>query len=135
MRTARAARGLFDTADAVAGAAMRAGIHYVDVCAEQETARTTLKKFEEPARQAGVAPRGQGPIGGAMAVRGEPFEHPEMLQDRRDRGRHRLADTDAVRRRTVDQANGQLGRKVRKRDRRGAAGRPGPYDGDVEIGQ
>jgi short subunit dehydrogenase-like uncharacterized protein len=44
-----------DTADAVAGAAMRAGIHYVDVCAEQETARTTLKKLEEPARQAGVA--------------------------------------------------------------------------------
>jgi NAD(P)-dependent dehydrogenase (short-subunit alcohol dehydrogenase family) len=44
-----------DTADAVASAAMRAEIHYVDVCAEQETALATLTKFDEPARQAGVA--------------------------------------------------------------------------------
>ena len=43
------------TANAVAAAAMRAGIHYVDVCAEQETARATLERFEEPARQAGIA--------------------------------------------------------------------------------
>jgi hypothetical protein len=44
-----------DTADAVTSAAMRAGIHYVDVCAEQAVAQATLDKFDEPARQAGVA--------------------------------------------------------------------------------
>jgi short subunit dehydrogenase-like uncharacterized protein len=44
-----------DTADAVVGAALRAGIHYVDVCAEQGTAAKTLEKFDAPARQAGVA--------------------------------------------------------------------------------
>jgi short subunit dehydrogenase-like uncharacterized protein len=44
-----------DTADAVASAAMRAEIHYVDVCAEQETTLATLKKFNEPARRAGIA--------------------------------------------------------------------------------
>jgi hypothetical protein len=33
---------------------MRAGIHYVDVCAEQVSARATLNKFDEPARRAGV---------------------------------------------------------------------------------
>jgi short subunit dehydrogenase-like uncharacterized protein len=44
-----------DTADAVASAAMRAGIHYVDVCAEQASARATLDKFDEPARRAGIA--------------------------------------------------------------------------------
>jgi short subunit dehydrogenase-like uncharacterized protein len=44
-----------DTADTVASAAMRAGIHYVDVCAEQASTRATLDKFDEPARRAGVA--------------------------------------------------------------------------------
>jgi NAD(P)-dependent dehydrogenase (short-subunit alcohol dehydrogenase family) len=44
-----------DTADAVANAALRAGIHYVDVCAEQVSASQTLEKFDAPARQAGVA--------------------------------------------------------------------------------
>ena len=44
-----------DTADAVASAALRAGMHYVDVAAEQVSASQTLEKFDEPARQAGVA--------------------------------------------------------------------------------
>jgi NAD(P)-dependent dehydrogenase (short-subunit alcohol dehydrogenase family) len=44
-----------DTADAVASAALRARIHYLDVCAEQGSAEKTLEKFDEPARQAGVA--------------------------------------------------------------------------------
>jgi uncharacterized protein YbjT (DUF2867 family) len=43
-----------DTADAVASAAMRARIHYVDVTAEQASARTTLEKFDKAAREAGV---------------------------------------------------------------------------------
>src|SRR6267143_2189480 len=43
-----------DTADAIASAAVRAGIHYVDVCAEQISASKTLEKFDEPARKAGV---------------------------------------------------------------------------------
>ena len=42
-----------DTAEAVA-AAMRAKIHYLDVCAEQLAANGTLEKFDEPARKAGV---------------------------------------------------------------------------------
>jgi short subunit dehydrogenase-like uncharacterized protein len=44
-----------DTADAVAGAALRAGIHYVDVCAEQASAKKTLESFDAGARQASVA--------------------------------------------------------------------------------
>ena len=44
-----------DTADAVTSAALRAGIHYVDVAAEQVSVEKTLEKFDEPARQAGVA--------------------------------------------------------------------------------
>jgi len=44
-----------DTADAVVSAALRAGIHYVDVAAEQVSAGQTLEKFDEPARKAGVA--------------------------------------------------------------------------------
>jgi short subunit dehydrogenase-like uncharacterized protein len=44
-----------DTADAVADAALRSGIHYVDVCAEQVSASKTLEQFDQPARQAGVA--------------------------------------------------------------------------------
>jgi len=44
-----------DTADAIASAALRARIHYLDVCAEQGSAEKTLEKFDEPARQAGVA--------------------------------------------------------------------------------
>src|SRR2546425_7968023 len=43
-----------DTADALAQAALRAGIHYVDICAEQLTAHKTLEKFDEPARKAGI---------------------------------------------------------------------------------
>jgi short subunit dehydrogenase-like uncharacterized protein len=43
-----------DTADAVVSAALRAGIHYVDVCAEQIAANQTLEKFDQAARQAGV---------------------------------------------------------------------------------
>lgn len=44
-----------DTAAAVAGAALRAGIHYADVCAEQGPAQQTLATFDIPAREAGVA--------------------------------------------------------------------------------
>jgi short subunit dehydrogenase-like uncharacterized protein len=43
-----------DTADAIASAALRAEVHYVDVCAEQISASKTLEKFDEPARKAGV---------------------------------------------------------------------------------
>jgi short subunit dehydrogenase-like uncharacterized protein len=44
-----------DTADAVASAALRAGIHYIDVTAEQVSVGQTLEKFDEPARKVGVA--------------------------------------------------------------------------------
>jgi len=43
-----------DTADAVITAALRAKIHYLDVTAEQESARRTYEKFAVPAREAGV---------------------------------------------------------------------------------
>jgi short subunit dehydrogenase-like uncharacterized protein len=43
-----------DTADAVAAAALRADIHYLDVTAEQPSARATLEKYGGPAREAGV---------------------------------------------------------------------------------
>jgi short subunit dehydrogenase-like uncharacterized protein len=43
-----------DTAHAVASAALRAGIHYMDVTAEQPSARASFETFEEPARNAGV---------------------------------------------------------------------------------
>jgi hypothetical protein len=44
-----------ETADAVANAALRAGIHYLDVTAEQPSARTTLEKYDGAAREAGIA--------------------------------------------------------------------------------
>jgi short subunit dehydrogenase-like uncharacterized protein len=44
-----------DTAEAVAAAALRANIHYLDVCAEQVAAGSTLEKFHKPAQKAGVA--------------------------------------------------------------------------------
>ena len=44
-----------DTADAVAAAALRARIHYLDVTAEQASAQATLDNFDAPARDAGVA--------------------------------------------------------------------------------
>ena len=43
-----------DTAHAVASAALRTSIHYVDVTAEQVSARATFEAFDEPARTAGV---------------------------------------------------------------------------------
>jgi len=43
-----------DTAHAVASAALRTSIHYVDVTAEQASARATFEAFGEPARTAGV---------------------------------------------------------------------------------
>jgi short subunit dehydrogenase-like uncharacterized protein len=43
-----------DTAHAVACAALRTSIHYVDVTAEQASARATFEAFGEPARTAGV---------------------------------------------------------------------------------
>ena len=43
-----------DTANAVASAALRAKIHYLDVTAEQASAQATFDAFDGPARQAGV---------------------------------------------------------------------------------
>ncbi|HEX8805990.1 MAG TPA: saccharopine dehydrogenase NADP-binding domain-containing protein [Candidatus Aquilonibacter sp.] len=43
-----------DTAEAVAEAALRAGIHYLDVTAEQASALATLDAFDAPARAAGI---------------------------------------------------------------------------------
>ncbi|HLY91018.1 MAG TPA: saccharopine dehydrogenase NADP-binding domain-containing protein [Acetobacteraceae bacterium] len=44
-----------DTADAVVSAALRAGIHYLDVTAEQPSARATLDSYDAAARHAGIA--------------------------------------------------------------------------------
>jgi NAD(P)-dependent dehydrogenase (short-subunit alcohol dehydrogenase family) len=44
-----------ETADAVANAALRARIHYLDVTAEQASARSMLESYDVPARQAGIA--------------------------------------------------------------------------------
>jgi short subunit dehydrogenase-like uncharacterized protein len=44
-----------ETADAVADAALRAGIHYLDVTAEQPGARVTIEKYDVAARKAGIA--------------------------------------------------------------------------------
>jgi short subunit dehydrogenase-like uncharacterized protein len=43
-----------ETADRLAAAAVRNGVHYLDVSAEQPSARETLEKFGGPAREAGV---------------------------------------------------------------------------------
>jgi short subunit dehydrogenase-like uncharacterized protein len=43
-----------DTADAVAGAALRARIHYLDVSAEQTSAQTTFDRFGDVAAETGV---------------------------------------------------------------------------------
>ena len=53
--TINCAGPFLDTADAVAGAALRAGIHYLDITAEQASARATLDRYDVAARQAGVA--------------------------------------------------------------------------------
>lgn len=44
-----------DTAHLLASAAIASGAHYLDVTAEQASARETLEAFDEPARRAGVA--------------------------------------------------------------------------------
>jgi hypothetical protein len=44
-----------ETADAVAAAALRHGIHYLDVTAEQASVRATLDKYDIPAHKAGIA--------------------------------------------------------------------------------
>lgn len=44
-----------DTADAVVRAALRAGIHYLDVTAEQPSVQATFERHEAAARDAGVA--------------------------------------------------------------------------------
>lgn len=49
-----AAGPFLDTADPVIGAALAAGCHYIDVTAEQESARATLQGWDAPAREAGV---------------------------------------------------------------------------------
>jgi uncharacterized protein YbjT (DUF2867 family) len=45
-----------DTAEAVAAAALRLGIHYLDVTAEQPSARATFERFDGAARESGIAP-------------------------------------------------------------------------------
>ena len=44
-----------DSAEAVAAAALRAEIHYLDVAAEQVITARMLEKFDVPARNAGIA--------------------------------------------------------------------------------
>ena len=44
-----------DTAQAVASAAIRTGIHYLDLCAEQSVTRQLMAKMAAPARKAGIA--------------------------------------------------------------------------------
>lgn len=44
-----------ETADALVNAALRAGIHYLDVSAEQPSVRAMLDKYDGAAREAGVA--------------------------------------------------------------------------------
>ena len=44
-----------ETSDAVAAAALRTGIHYLDVTAEQPSVRATLDKYHIPAGKAGIA--------------------------------------------------------------------------------
>ena len=44
-----------ETSDAVAAAALRTGIHYLDITAEQPSVRATLDKYDLPARKAGIA--------------------------------------------------------------------------------
>jgi hypothetical protein len=44
-----------ETADAVVGSALRIGIHYLDVSAEQPSTRATLDKYDIAAREAGIA--------------------------------------------------------------------------------
>jgi hypothetical protein len=43
-----------ETANAVAGAALRSRIHYLDVTAEQPSAQATFDSFDAPAREVGV---------------------------------------------------------------------------------
>jgi short subunit dehydrogenase-like uncharacterized protein len=43
-----------DTADAVASAALRSGIHYLDVTAEQPSAQAIFENFDKAAQEAGV---------------------------------------------------------------------------------
>jgi short subunit dehydrogenase-like uncharacterized protein len=49
-----AAGPFVDTADAVASAALRARIHYIDVAAEQPSTTNLYDRFDGPARKAGV---------------------------------------------------------------------------------
>jgi NAD(P)-dependent dehydrogenase (short-subunit alcohol dehydrogenase family) len=43
-----------ETADPLAAAALRGGVHYLDVSAEQATTQAILEKYDGPAREAGV---------------------------------------------------------------------------------
>jgi len=43
-----------ETSDAVTAAAVRSGIHYLDVTAEQPSVRATLDKYDMPARKVGI---------------------------------------------------------------------------------
>jgi short subunit dehydrogenase-like uncharacterized protein len=43
-----------ETSSALAAAAVRNGVHYLDVTAEQPSAQQTLTEFDDPAREAGV---------------------------------------------------------------------------------
>lgn len=54
MAVVNCAGPFLDTADAVAAATLRAGIHYLDITAEQASARATFEMFDEPACDTGV---------------------------------------------------------------------------------
>lgn len=43
-----------DTAESIAAAAVRAGVHYLDVTAEQASALATFERLDTPAREAGI---------------------------------------------------------------------------------
>jgi len=68
-----------DTAEPLIGAALRAGVHYFDVTAEQGSALSTLERFDAPARERGtlVVPAagfygGLGDLLATAAMRGIP---------------------------------------------------------------
>lgn len=77
-----AAGPFLDTAAPVARAALAAGCHYIDLTAEQESARATLRDFDQPARERGlVVVPAAGFFGGladllasALADRHDPIE-------------------------------------------------------------
>ena len=76
-----------DTADAVTRAALRAGIHYLDVTAEQPSVMSTFERHGAAAREAGVAViPAMGFYGGLsdllVATAMEPWEYADSIEIR-----------------------------------------------------